>query len=675
MEQFHNLPSPESAEKPKPAQAEQKPSPEKKGLFVEAVEQIKTNERGVKLLTLMEQGYLPSQEELRSMDVQRVVAELRKKYPTIEDIQNDLTETVDEQIGVVYQEGWTQEQYQQAIQEKKAQYERDEAVSGIIAALNPVYERFGAVASDENKARIIENLTSMIEKVDPRNISALQRDYVKKNVLAAINQNLSSDEARKIIQTQQSFFEAWQQAFPDSQSDPELESAIQKIKERSGLKVDELKEKLGVPEKETPPEKFELKREKKEIEHPGMPVDVYLADKCLQIIDVREDARWYADYLLVDPSTFDQMNPTTGYKGIRENEPITLGRNNPLRFEFPDTVSRTHLKIELKGGKLSIEDLGSTNGTVIQIEKPKQLSREQIESVESSLEKERAIAEFNEYVKKHQAEIERELQQGRDLDELFYHDFYNNNIDELKYRKDDPRVQMLEQEYTAQVAQVRENLLRQAQGGRGLMLMDNGYWLYCDVNDSFRNQAALGRFYLNLKPEHVGKIFAQAADIFRNEGLHSQMKIPLRGDVDVFNRLDKMVVYFDAEEEQKVLQVLENLYHSNREAFDETGTPRFTAEVKDGKGESMAGVGFGEEPAFRNNSFGTIRAKILADVYLDAKYSRLSVSDPRFNFESSFRRACMKYQVDPQTPAFNLSRGSEKFSELKRRMKIKAVER
>jgi hypothetical protein len=146
------------------------------------------------------------------------------------------------------------------------------------------------------------------------------------------------------------------------------------------------------------------------------------------------------------------------------------------------------------------------------------------------------------------------------------------------------------------------------------------------------------------------------------------MKIPTFGDTMTFNRFDKMVIYFDAEEEKEALRVLENLYQKNLEAFDE-GIPRFTAEVKNQKGEKMIGIGFGQEPVLENESFGTVRAKILAEVYLDAQYSGHHVFDPDFDFEESFRRACLKYQVDPQNPAFNLG-GSEKFPELMRRMRV-----
>lgn len=680
MEQFHNPASSfEAAEKSKSAPAEIQPSPEK-GTFAGAVEQIKTSDRAVKLLNLVEAGYSPSPEELRSIDLERLVGRLRQKYPTTEDIQMDLLKAVNEQIGVAPQSGWTQEQYAQAIREKQEQYKK-EAVQTIVSALTPVYEKFGALPSEENKRRILENLSRVAEEIaglgkefgdysSPVAASKANKkfEYAKKNILAAVNQKLNPEEARAILQMQQAFFEEFNRFSAQPHQDIEIESALQRIKENSGLRLEELQEQLGVPKKETPSEKFELKGAKREIEYPGIPVDVYLADKRLQIIDVRNDPRWNADYLLIDPAKFDQMNPRTGYKGIRENEPVTLGRDNPLRFELPDTVSRTHLKIELRGGKLTIEDLGSTNGTILQLEKPRKPSKEQIEAQEAGPERERAIAEFREYVKKHQSEIENQLQQGRDLDELFYHDFYNSNIDNPKYRENDPVVQNLIKEYSSQVNAVRENLLRESQAGQGPAPMDNGYWLYVNTNGGFRNRSALGRIYFNLKPEHVGQFFYKTAKAFYDAGLHSQMKIPMIGNAEAFNRLDKMVVYFDEEEEQKVLQILENLYRSNPEAFDETGTPRFTAEIKNQRGEKMAGIGFAEEPPFRNESFGSIRAKILADVYIEARNLRRSISDRNFDFEAAFRRACLKYQVDPQNPAFNLQRGSEKFTELKKRI-------
>lgn len=234
-------------------------------------------------------GYLPRQEELQSIDVMHLMVELRKKYPTIEDIRKDLTEAVNKSIGVVFQQGWTQEQYEQAIREKQAQYR--EAVHYIVSVLSPVYEKFGAVPSEENRKRIIENLATIVEKIikiDHRDILSVPKDYVdyvKENLRAAINQNWSPEEISKIIQ----FFETYQQAFPGG-TDPEVESLIKKIKEKSGLVLQKSQEELRTSGEERPLERFELKNTKQEIEYWGL-IDIYLANKHLQIIDVRNDPR------------------------------------------------------------------------------------------------------------------------------------------------------------------------------------------------------------------------------------------------------------------------------------------------------------------------------------------------------------------------------------------------
>lgn len=314
--------------------------------------------------------------------------------------------------------------------------------------------------------------------------------------------------------------------------------------------------------------------------------------------------------------------------------------------------------------------MGSTNGTVIQLGKPRQPSKEQIELQEAIPERDRAIAEFRGYIRKHQAEIERGLENGSlSLTDLFY-DFYNTNIDNPKYRENDPEVQQLIREYSKQREKIEEDLRKETQRGRGLSIgYDLGnYWLYVNTNGGLRDRNAIGRFYLNLRPENICSFFYKAAERFRDSGLHVQMKIPRMVDANIFNRLDKMVIYFSTEEEQGVLQVIENLYRSHRNAFDETGIPRFTAEIRNQQGEKMAGIGFGEEPALRGKSFGEIRAYILAQIYNEAKQSGLSILDPRFDFEAAFRRACLSYQVDPRNPAFNLRTGLEKFPELRRRM-------
>lgn len=289
-----------------------------------------------------------------------------------------------------------------------------------------------------------------------------------------------------------------------------------------------------------------------------------------------------------------------------------------------------------------------------------------LETKNVSSERERTIAEFKEYAKKHQADIENRLRQGDSLDNIFYYDFYNANVDALKYQDKDSRTQELEKAYSEEVGSAQKNLYLKSKTNQKLAVVDAGYWLDCAVNGGLTSMEAVGRLYLNLKPESVGRFFERAVETFLNAGLHVRMKIPTGGNVETFNRLDKMVVYFDAGEEKKFLRVLEGLYDDNRTVFDETGIPRFAAEVKNTRGESMRGVGFGEEPE-RHRSFGQVRAGILAEVYEEAKSANLAAFDPRFDFVSVFSKECKMQGIDPQNPAFNLSDERGKFSELKRR--------
>ncbi len=53
------------------------------------------------------------------------------------------------------------------------------------------------------------------------------------------------------------------------------------------------------------------------------------------------------------------------YKGLREGEEVTIGRQSRHRFQLDPTVSRLHVLISLHDGLISIKDLRSTNGTIV----------------------------------------------------------------------------------------------------------------------------------------------------------------------------------------------------------------------------------------------------------------------------------------------------------------------
>src|SRR6266852_3778248 len=58
---------------------------------------------------------------------------------------------------------------------------------------------------------------------------------------------------------------------------------------------------------------------------------------------------------------------------LKMDRQVIIGRSNDLDMVLvEDMVSRKHAKITISGGKITIEDLGSTNGTFVNGEKVKQ---------------------------------------------------------------------------------------------------------------------------------------------------------------------------------------------------------------------------------------------------------------------------------------------------------------
>lgn len=239
-------------------------SPEKVGPFDVAAEQLKGNDRALKILMLAEQGYSPSPEELKNLDTKQILGEFRKKYPTVEDIAYDLSQTVREQISVERQAGWTDEQYENAVKTKQKEY--IQAAIEFRKSLEPVYEKFGAATSEECKDRIIENLRDTIRRAAQGSITGRER-YFEKNILAASKQTLTPEEAQTISQIKEGYQNIYRRQFPDKQLNPEIEVAIRQIKERSGFALQEAGYKLEAiynQREQKKPEAIESRPEKQD---------------------------------------------------------------------------------------------------------------------------------------------------------------------------------------------------------------------------------------------------------------------------------------------------------------------------------------------------------------------------------------------------------------------------
>ena len=88
----------------------------------------------------------------------------------------------------------------------------------------------------------------------------------------------------------------------------------------------------------------------------------------LRVVDPRRDENLKSntEALIYDVNNFD-IEKGTGFKGLRKGEETVIGRRSPGRFEFPMTISGTHVSFALDadGERVTIKDLDSTNHTFI----------------------------------------------------------------------------------------------------------------------------------------------------------------------------------------------------------------------------------------------------------------------------------------------------------------------
>lgn len=306
-----------------------------------------------------------------------------------------------------------------------------------------------------------------------------------------------------------------------------------------------------------------------------------------------------------------------------------------------------------------------------QKQKQEQRQPKNQEIIKQKLEDNLAVRiEFQEFINQYKKEIEEIMQNGSlaDLANFIYSNFYNKNketIDQLDGSEVEQKIEI----YNKQLTEIRTVIFERMSKDHRLIGANLGYWFYLETNKGPENNNSLGRLYINPKPEIISKLILDLAQGFRDAGVKSRIKLPNWGEKSALARFDKIVVYFSAEEERKVLEILDKVYARYGDYFEEE-TPKCTANLHNKNGELMKGVGFGEEPKIPRESFGSLRAKILAAAYVEAEDLNLSIDDPRFN--SVFDEICERYQVDPKNLAFNLSNPQEEkklnFQEIRKRV-------
>lgn len=274
----------------------------------------------------------------------------------------------------------------------------------------------------------------------------------------------------------------------------------------------------------------------------------------------------------------------------------------------------------------------------------------------------RGLAEFKKFVEEYQNEFDPNGTEAPvPLKYAFYNKFYQQDINNIKYQ-DDPEIKKVVEEYNESI---KELLGKETGPNIEFVRDEEDKWVAHNINGGFDHEADAGRFYLNLKPEKVAGFYEKVLHSLEKNGIRAQLKAPMKGTLRAFNKSDKMVIYFNADQEEEALEVLRKLYGDSQELFDDTGIPAFAAQVRNAEGLVMNGISFGEEPSDKDQSFGMLRSEILAEVYSQIRElkKRHPEADSDFSeYQKIFTKFCKSQyvKVDPQNPAFNLSRKKNK---------------
>jgi hypothetical protein len=265
------------------------------------------------------------------------------------------------------------------------------------------------------------------------------------------------------------------------------------------------------------------------------------------------------------------------------------------------------------------------------------------------------LSRFQVFVQRYAGHIDQLVRGGRQLDRLMYTLFYAQDVEFQPNgfgREGDSVRREYDEEVEDMVRDVRGLIEKQEKSGM-LMLKEaflKENWLYLSVHGGLQ-QERVGRMYFNIHPEALPSFYMDVVDRLLAADLSADAKIPLKmTDADI-KRFDKMIVYFNEQNERALVEMVQILYHENDTVFFAPGA-RFGAAVPDSSGRPMRGVAFGEDPGISHESFGGIRAKILAEVYTRALSEKIS-----FNATPAivrlFQDACRAHHVDPSHAAFN----------------------
>lgn len=280
---------------------------------------------------------------------------------------------------------------------------------------------------------------------------------------------------------------------------------------------------------------------------------------------------------------------------------------------------------------------------------------------------EKAIRDMRDFLDfANSGQIERLEAEGMSVEDAIYDKFYSEEGPPRFANESDPAFLEAKQTYDARIQQIdhwvaqMEDWLKANNNILGMMPshdMRKKGWMYLRGNGGFDHHKPVTRAYLNIKPEEAPRMYVQLFEKLRETGMHYEMKLPSAGSANDFNRVDKIVIYFNDVNKEQVANTLKESYAQHADVF-EPATPRFTETLQDNNGNELQGISFGEQPNNALVSFGEKRSSILARIYNEARSEGVSMRDPRFKLAERFQRACQDAGVDPENPAKNLRQPS-----------------
>ncbi|MBI5422312.1 hypothetical protein HZA44_04225 [Candidatus Peregrinibacteria bacterium] len=346
------------------------------------------------------------------------------------------------------------------------------------------------------------------------------------------------------------------------------------------------------------------------------------------------------------------------YKALREEVGTDVLRGSKRDYAFDDLV-RTITLAKQHPEKLNLlTNAGGIYEAVRRFLEYEHQTQREANEIRPSTEID--FDAFRLFARAHGPEIEAKMGQGNGLEDFFYDSFYSENIDRPLYRETDPKFEPMKAWYEKKADEVLQKFLHLAKQYEGqekppIMPAERAIrsgWVYFKVNGGAAEDTKMGRLYLNIQPARLPEFYEECLPLFYRRNLKVDAKISRTAKLGDVNRYDKMVIYFNEGDEEALMRTIQELYRNNERLFI-GGIPRFSVPLPNEGGTAMRGVGFGEQPIQSGVSFGQIRARILSEVYSQARQAGISLDDPRAM--QLFKQACLDHGVDPEKAAFGLS--------------------